>query len=40
MVEVVKNEKEAHNKIDLIQAQETNKNKQSVVQDFLSKLGE
>lgn len=40
MVEVVKNEKEAHNKIDLIQAQETNKWWQSVVQDFLSKLGE
>jgi hypothetical protein len=40
MVEVVKTEKEAHNKIDLIKAQEIGKNSKSVVQDFLSKLGD
>jgi translation initiation factor IF-2 len=40
MVEVVKTEKEAHNKIDLIKAQETGRGSQSVVQDFLSKLGD
>lgn len=38
MVEVVKNEKEATNKIQLIQDQEKSKWSQSAVQDFLSKL--
>jgi len=39
MVEVVKNEKEAHTKIELIQEQENKNASKSAVQDFLSKLG-
>ncbi|HKL44173.1 MAG TPA: translation initiation factor IF-2, partial [Candidatus Absconditabacterales bacterium] len=38
MVEVVKNEKDAHKKIDLIKSQEDDNSSQTVVQDFLSKL--
>lgn len=38
MVEVVKNEKEAEHKISLIEAQESAKDNQSVLQDFISKL--
>ena len=40
MVEVVQTEKEAHDKIELIKSQETSIVKQSVVQDFLSQLGQ
>ncbi|MBO4516570.1 hypothetical protein J5751_03985 [bacterium] len=38
MVEVVKNEHEAEHKVSLIEQQESNKNTQSAVQDFISKL--
>jgi hypothetical protein len=38
MVEVVKNEKEAHTKIDLIKEQEDTNKPVSIVQDFLSQL--
>lgn len=40
MVEVVKTEKEAHEKIDLIKSQEVSTASQSVVQDFLAQLWE
>jgi hypothetical protein len=38
MVEVVKNEKEAEHKVSLIEQQESSKNTQSAVQDFIAKL--
>ncbi len=38
MIEVVKNEKEAEHKVSLIKQQESNKDNQSAVQDFISKL--
>ena len=38
MIEVVKNEKEAEHKVSLIEQQESSKNNQSAVQDFIAKL--
>lgn len=38
MIEVVKNEKEAEHKVSLIKEQESSKNTQSAVQDFIAKL--